>query len=729
MSEFTETIKVVVQSVFNSDGFDKLERRMANLMNTRDNLEKQFNRGIGMKNIKSEIEQVEDKFKEAGLQIQTFKDDVDDIQIRNDKGQFAGVESFSNSIDEMFEAEDGEQMANRIVNSSQIEENVDAAKNQLQELGFAFTDIETGEAVDIGEVIDRTADAANRLDKFGGFDQQNMMAGVVPDETDIENLGAMDRTLGESLQNFSLPENMDLRDNLAQTLTFDKDIDVAEGFPQDNIQGVGPDLNKGPNQFSVEGANVRTLGVLSTGMAEVGEAANTATTGVQRFSQNSLPEMDRSIGQVAQSTRGLQMRLLGLQFTMLTVAFIFGGVMASALGAVGAFQILGNTLKFLFLPTALDLLDPLLNLQDFVFGLDEETRRFIGTVFGAISVISIAIGLFAALAQPIVGLIGSLLKLGSAFNVLTKLGQGAVFLSSFGSTASGVTGTLSALTGGMTSVGGILATIKTGFIVLASAVSSIITPVLVIIGVLTALFVVFKRFPGITNTIVSAVTGALDFLFAYFKFAAEQVISIVKGLFNILTGLFTAGFALLTGDIDKAVRGLEEILFGIGQIFIEPFEDALNFLGNKIVPAFGDVAHDIITGLTDVLVGNAGVVKDAILSVVPPGLRGFARDALGGGTGNMIEEFVDNSVKGLDNMGENFQEFDFGTIGKDFKSKSAKSKTKKEKDSGNGFTVENLNTSLNINEGNESPRETSRRAGRELRRGMVNKESNFATGT
>jgi len=373
MSEFTETIKVVVQSVFNSDGFDKLERRMANLMNTRDNLEKQFNRGIGMKNIKSEIEQIEGKFNEAGLELETFEDKIDQVQLRGDDGQFAGTQSFSNSIQEMFEAEDTEQMANSIVNESKINENVDAAKAQLEELGVAVKDVETGRAVGPGAMADRLADAANRLDKFGGFDQQNMMASILPEERGMDRAGMrIGRTLGESLQNFSLPENMDFRDNLAQTLTFDKDIDVAEGFPQDNIQDVGPDLNKGPNQFSVSGANVRTLGVLSTGMAEVGDAANTATTGVQRFSQNSLPEMDRSLGQVAQSTRGLQMRLLGLQFTMLTVAFIFGGVMASALGAVGAFQILGNTLKFLFLPTALDLLDPLLSWRD----ISHDKNRF-----------------------------------------------------------------------------------------------------------------------------------------------------------------------------------------------------------------------------------------------------------------------------------------------------------------------------------------------------------------
>jgi len=665
MAEFSETIRVLVQSVFDSKGFDQLERRMATLMSTRDNLQKQFDRGIGMKNISNEVDQIKDKFTEAGLEIETF----------------------DNSIQEMFDAEDSEEKANQIVDSSAIEQNVGVAKDQLQELGFAVKDMDTGQVVNTGEMASRLADASNRLDKFGGFDQQNMMAGVLPDEK------AVDRTLGESLQNFSLPENMDLRDNLAQTLTFDKDIDVAEGFPQDNIQGVGPDLNKGPDQFSVEGANVRTLGVLSTGMAEVGEAANTATTGVQRFSQNSLPEMDRSLGRVAQSTRGLQMRLLGLQFTMLTVAFIFGGVMASALGAVGAFQILGNTLKFLFLPTALDLLDPLLNLQDFVFGLDEETRRFIGTVFGAISVISIAIGLFAALGQPIVGLIGTLLRLSSAFNILSKLGSSIVFLSRFGQTAAGLSGILSTVGGSIGTLltffssagatasgfsgilgvlGGSLSGLLPGIMAVGSALLSLAGPILAIIGILVGLFVVFKRFPGLANGIVKAVTGAFDFLFKYLKMVINSIVSIFKGLFNILTGLFTAGLALITGDFEKAFRGLQEVLFGLGQVFVEPFENALNFIGNTIIPAFGDTGETILKTLANAILSNGSALINALISVLPDSL---------------------------------------------------------EKDSGGNFNVENLNTSLNVNEGNESPRETSRKAGRELRRGMVNKGSNFATGT
>jgi len=53
VAEFSETIRVVLQSVFNSEGFDQLQKRMRSLMKTRDALQKQFDRGIGMKNIES----------------------------------------------------------------------------------------------------------------------------------------------------------------------------------------------------------------------------------------------------------------------------------------------------------------------------------------------------------------------------------------------------------------------------------------------------------------------------------------------------------------------------------------------------------------------------------------------------------------------------------------------------------------------------------------------------
>jgi len=714
MSEFTETIKVVVQSVFNSDGFDKLERRMANLMNTRDNLEKQFNRGIGMKNIKSEIEQVEDKFKEAGLQIETFKDDVDDIRIRNDKGQFAGVESFSNSIDEMFEAEDGEQMANRIVNSSQIEENVDAAKNQLNELGFAFTDIETGKPVDIGEVVDRTADAANRLDKFGGFDQQNMMASILPEERGMDMPGMrIPRTLGDSLQNFSLPSpDQSLRDDLASTLTTG-----ASG----QIDG---------EKINIPSLNARSLAVLSAEMSQLGEASQIASTDLQRLVRNRLPEMDQGMRQAASSTRGLQMRLLGLQFTMLTVAFIFGGVMASALGAVGAFQILGNTLKFLFLPTALDLLDPLLALQDEVFNLDEETRNFIGRLFAAISAGSIAIGIFAALAQPLVGLAGVLMNLGGKLGIIKAIGKNLLFLFTLGRGGGGkaagmvtkVKNLFSALRGG-----GILTKFIGKIRTVLSVVGRLAVPIMIVVGVLIALFTIFDRFPGITNAVVSAVAGAFGFLFDFLKAGFKIVAVIMKGFVNIIEGLTTFLVAALVGDTKKMKKGLQENLKGVSQILVEPFEIAINALMTDIVPGIFDVIHDMITGMVDMLTDNDSIVGEAFINLLPRFLRGPARNAMGM-IGGGIESTVDSMVAGIDDVGHGFEKIDVN-LGKDFKKESTRSKAKKE-DSNNGFTVENLNTSLNLQQRQgDSALETGRKHGRGLRQGLVNKRSNFSTGT
>jgi len=267
MAEFSETIRVLVQSVFDSKGFDQLERRMATLMSARDNLQKQFDRGVGMKNIGNEVDQIKDKFTEAGLEIETF----------------------DNSIQEMFTAEDSEGKADEIIDSSAIQENVGAAKDQLQELGFAVKDIESGQVVNTGEMVSRLADADDRIQKFGGLET----------ELPSSRPGGGTTTLRDMARGgMSLPEIRPLSAALRNTMAT---------------------------------ANVAGLQAVTGAMGDVGESANTATTGVQRFSQNSLPEMDRRLGEVAQSTRGLQMRLLGLQFTMLTVAFIFGGVMASAL--------------------------------------------------------------------------------------------------------------------------------------------------------------------------------------------------------------------------------------------------------------------------------------------------------------------------------------------------------------------------------------------------------------
>jgi len=135
----------------------------------------------------------------------------------------------------------------------------------------------------------------------------------------------------------------------------------------------------------------------------------------------------------------------------------------------------------------------------------------------------------------------------------------------------------------------------------------------------------------------------------------------------------------------------------------------------------------MITGMVDMLTDNDSIVGEAFINLLPRFLRGPARSAMGM-IGGGIESTVDNMVAGIDDIGHGFEKIDVN-LGKDFKKESTKSKAKKE-DSNNGFTVENLNTNLNLQQRQgDSAVETGRKHGRGLRQGLVNKRSNFSTGT
>jgi len=238
--------------------------------------------------------------------------------------------------------------------------------------------------------------------------------------------------------------------------------------------------------------------------------------------------------------------LLGLQFTMLTVAFIFGGLMAGALGAVGVFKVLGNTLRFFFLPTALDVLDAMLDFQDFMMGMDDGTRETVGSLFLWISAASVVVGIAAALGKAVLTVLG---PLSSLKGLLISTGSGGVI-------------------GGLTTV--------------ASTIASYVPHILAVIAAVTALFALFNRFPGVASFLTDAVMFILDNLVAKIMLVFNILSNVVKGLLNIITGLVTVIVGVLTGQFDKAGKGLEEILFGLKQVFIDTIVDIVNFFINRV---------------------------------------------------------------------------------------------------------------------------------------------------
>jgi len=446
------------------------------------------------------------------------------------------------------------------------------------------------------------------------------------------------------------------------------------------------------------------VGSTSAKFDGLGSNAGNSASRMQLF-RNKAGQALGVVSEMAPSIRSLQMRLLGLQFTMLTVAFIFGGLMTGALGAVGAFQILGNTLKFLFLPTALSLLDPLLNIQDAVLGMDEETRKMIGDIFLAITVFSVFIGLAAALAKPLLGLVSLFGTLGS---VLTSV------LGLFFSSASGA----STLAGALSSIGsgGVIG----GLLTIASTILTYIPHIAAVIAIVTALLTIFNRFPGVTNAIVNTITTLFMPMIKFITLLLDNMMLMFKGVINVITGLTTFVVGLLTGQFGKAAKGLEEIFFGLNQIFVKPFINLVNFIIQTVLPKIAEFATLVPRLIIDGLLAMSGLFEKALKAALPKWLFDMVKGSLNFG------QQTARTAKDLLNVPQQFLEgldpISAPKIGKDFKPSN-------QNQNQNNVQQNNINVEAEVNNKEETPEETGRKLGQGISQGMRNQTGDFSTGT
>lgn len=91
--------------------------------------------------------------------------------------------------------------------------------------------------------------------------------------------------------------------------------------------------------------------------------------------------------------------LLGIMFAGMALQRVMTGLLRPAFKVAGVFDVISSTLEVLFLPIALDVLDWVLQMQDKIFGLDEETKNLIGrlalvaSALGAVLLIGGQLGL------------------------------------------------------------------------------------------------------------------------------------------------------------------------------------------------------------------------------------------------------------------------------------------------------------------------------------------------
>lgn len=732
---FEEKIEILLDSVFNSKGFDQLNRRMATLMEQHEGLNKILRQGKGMSNMQGEMEDLRGKFNEAGVEIRNFQDQLADAD-KQTSSQFG-------PISRQF-AEGSERKA---------------ALRQLKEFGTVFEDLDGGGVLEMGQVVERVKE---------NFDSMNMSVGELRDKLGNMPEGSLQSTF-DDLESIGGKENLDFGVAESVGQTKEEFLSLGEQFPDFlddalsekqrlRLNIADAEVDDPMAQFKGDNAN-------TDGMTGINEKLRMQAGGKGKplsFQQGlrqigifetlsaATEEFGGRIREAAPSVRNLQMRLLGLQFTMLTVAFIFGGLLASALGAVGAFEILGNTLKFLFLPTALSLLDPLLSIQDRVFNLDEETRKFIGDVFALISVVSIAIGIFAALAQPIVGLVGGLVRLRQAAGTLGVLsglrGIFSILGTAFGSKS--MLGGLIKLFG--TSPGGLFAALKSSLPAITTAGS--LSTLGSIIGTIKTIGLAFTRLSGIITVVVAAVlgflqafsrfeflqdfvNGTIDLIVGGFNFLIDVIMNVLRvfgEFFNGLKNLFSGGFTIIFGIInallgngtDMIRKGFEEVLFGIGKIFESVFGDIFRFLSNDVIGGIVDFGRNLVFALIDTIVDKASALKDAILAVLPD----FATSQLDlniEAIGKKAKDFIDQGIQGVSEFTGQFEGFQLGSDVQN----SATGNDAADTQSSPGQTVNNVSVQADLRKGQDTPREKGRKLGEGVASGLVNKGSNFSTGT
>jgi len=551
-----------------------------------------------------------------------------------------------------------------------------------ENVGQPFRDMETGQLVDAASGTERMADAMDRMEVASAGFSENVS------------------TPNEALQG--------VRDNVEQ-ITYRMGV-AGQGFSM-NVQDDPMNMQQVRNMETPDTRGMfsgpgRSLTRFNLNLARMSELSSISRIQLSKLG-NSAMSLAGRMRAAAAGTQQLQMRLLGLQFTMMTVAFIFGGMMMSALGAVGVFKVLGNTLKFLFLPTALNVLGGVLDLQSAVLGLDKSTREQIGTVFYWIAAITAVISIFAVLGKAVITVVG----------ILSTLGGWIVTIIEF--IAGGLSG---AIAGVVVAFVGAFAAVHAAFKMFGNVVGSIVTVLFVLGGALLAVAGFFVSIPALIAAGIAMILGAIiafawnmrDQIVAVLQGLVSAILGIGKALLDVLLWPFKKAYEMIVGnsiipDLVNDVMGwlmkLPKAALNIGSNIVNSIIKGIKGIGNGIWNALKSVLPDFIV---DALEGAAGMVGGA-LSTAGNVAGGIANTVgnLAGGVANAAGNFasgVGNAVGGFFGGGNN---------------------------QGGGANVQNnqINASVQIQDSKETPQETGRKFGQGVSQGLNNQTSNISSGT
>lgn len=289
--------------------------------------------------------------------------------------------------------------------------------------------------------------------------------------------------------------------------------------------------------------------------------------------------------------RGFRMELLGVMFFGMGVQRAMFGILQPAFQMAGLFDLLSLIMGVVFLPIALALLDPLLQIGSWMMSLDENTRFWIGAIVLLVGVL----GGFLFL----IGMLG--LGIGSLIQGLATF---APFLAGVGSAFSAF---------------GILIGI-----VLA-----------VIIALIIGFALAWQENFGRIKDWVALIWQGIKNIFG-------GMIQTIKGLWDILVGFFTGDTDKVVQGFFKVAEGIFKIIMGIGQAVwggLITLGLSLFRLVFGILKSFWDFGVQIVTNIIDGIKSVGKKIFDTLMSFIPKGLKNMF-----GGFGNVGDKKVDDFI-------------------------------------------------------------------------------------
>lgn len=559
-----------------------------------------------------------------------------------------------------------------------------------------------GGSLEVSDKFDNASQAARKavlqIDRLGGTIQDangvlrttGELGGEMKSTFELPDLG--DRNLSEKAQTDSIADGITQTDQIQREvdqmfsdLDFSRDISGSGSMAGEALAQAGFSTTLDEHADSLT-SNLNDVSRQSESTTRRFSLQNLATDRMNELfgmGKARLAGFERGVKSLLPNLQALQMELLGIQFQLLTLSFLLGGLLLPAIGAAGIFEILGNTLKLLFLPTALDLIPVVMDIRDALLGLSENARESLGRflIFGAAitgfaSILAFAANGLLSIASAAKLVLSPITKLINAFAFFKTGKTGMAALKALGS-------------------GGAAGGLKT----LGATASKVALPLTLLVGIITGLTAVVKRFPKQSKKIKN-LAGAFGVLGTLAKVTLKNLKTMAKGFVNIFQGLFTFFAAKLFGDPEKQVKGASEFGQGVFQLLVQPVLNFLEGLNDQFLESGVKLGASLLKGLIGVITNQEeGLFEKALKRVLPTQL--FTA------VGNFLDmkEFeeeltskIDSKTKNLDIKPADMSPFE------DFKPES----TMKQKQTVNKNNMSFSFGDINTDKGNKTPIEAGK---------------------